>query len=78
MAKKKKFYEEELPENSIMEDLPIKKEIMFTSSTKEYVKKLIPSHWAREEGMDEALFLYYDKDGACTREEYERIKKLVS
>jgi len=73
MARKKKFYEEELPEEGIIEDLPLQSPVK-----NEYVKKLIPTHWAREDGLDEALFLYYDRNGEITREEYDNIKKLVS
>lgn len=41
----------------------------------EFVKMLLPTHWAREEGKDESLVLYWNKEGAVTRDRYEQIKE---
>ena len=52
----------------------MKKEEKAKDEKPKWVKKLLPVHWAREEGLDEALFLYYNSK-EVTREEYEEIKK---
>jgi hypothetical protein len=42
-----------------------------------YVKKLLPTHWAREEGIDESLFLAWNND-AITHDEWTALKRVVS
>jgi hypothetical protein len=48
-----------------------------TEDSPAYVKKLLPIHWAREEHLDEALFLPYNQN-EVTREEFDDIKKKIS
>lgn len=69
---------EEAPKNTEKVE-PVKEPVMPKPPAKSsYVKVLIASHWAREEGLDEALFKYYDSKGAIIREEFESIRKKIS
>lgn len=78
MSRRKKIQDEEMIDESAASIADeVKQEVSDVPKT-EYVKKLLPSHWAREDGLDGNLFIYYDRDGIVTREEFIRIKGLVS
>lgn len=66
MSKKNKIIEEVLTSEEVL--------VITTHSQADTTKKLTPSHWAREEGLDPALFVYYDKEGSVAVERYRAIK----
>jgi hypothetical protein len=74
MTKKKKPLQESLPTQDIQRT-PEQSE----KPTQEpaFVKKLLPTHWAREAGIDEHLFLAWN-DNAITKAEWEALKAVVS